>query len=121
MPLRVEDERKDQSGDSSDRGLCQLENRRRDLDVEFRGDGGLAGQVTRTESGAVSSRQAKIDPQVQKCDDESRTKQLPSQGQECPEDAGVAELLHPEPLLYQAGDDGQEGNEDDRYKNEEFQ
>src|SRR5664279_1954678 len=50
--------------------------------------------------------QAKIDPEVQKCDNECHAKQLPPQGQERPEDAGVTELPHPQPLLYQAGDEG---------------
>ena len=48
-------------------------------------------------------------------------KQLPPYGQECPEYAGVAELPHPQLLLYQAGDDGQESDEYDRCKNDEFQ
>ena len=66
IPLRIEDERKEQSADSSDRAHGQFQNRGRDPDAEFRGNGRLACQITRTESGAVSRRKAKIDPEVQK-------------------------------------------------------
>ena len=101
--------------------MASFKIRGRDLEAEFRSNGRLACQLTRAESGAVSRRKAKIDPQVQKCDNESRAKQPPPHGQECPEDAGVAELPHPQPLLYQAGDAGQESDEDDRCDNDEFQ
>ena len=83
----------------------------------FAASGRLAGQSTRAESGAVSRRKAKIDPEVQKRDNESRAKQFPPHGQECPEDAGVAELPHPEPFLYPAGDERQDSDERDRSNN----
>ena len=60
----------------------------------------LARQITRTESGTVSRRKAKIDPEVEKRDNESHAKQLPPHGEECPEDAAVADLPHPQPFLY---------------------
>ena len=87
----------------------------------FCSNGRLACQTNRAESGAVSRRKAKIDPEVQKRDNESPAKQLPPQGPECPEDAAVAELPHPQPLLYPAGDDRQESDEYDRCNHDKFQ
>ena len=50
-------------------------------------------------------------------DNESHAKQLPPHREECPEDAGVADLPHPEPLLYHAGDERQDSDERDRSDN----
>jgi hypothetical protein len=115
--LCIEDERKDQTGETSDRAHGQFQNRGRDLDAEFGGNGRLAYQISRTESGAVSRRKAKIDPDVQQRDNKSRAKQFPPYRQECPEDAGVAELPHPQPFLYPVGDERENSDDRDRSNN----
>ena len=91
-----------------------------DLDAEFGGKGGLACQTAQTESAAVSRGNAKIDPDVQRHDHESRAKQPPPNGEEGPEYAAIAEFPHPEPFLYPASEkreDGDQGNNRDRSGN----
>ena len=68
-----------------------------------------------------SRRKTKIDPKVQKYDNESRAKQFPTYGQQRPEEAAVAELPHPQCLLYHAGYDRQESDGYDRRNKNEFQ
>ncbi len=95
--------------------------RGRDLDADLRSSGRPAFPATLAKSGEVSRRKAKIDPEVRKRDKERKAKQLQPYGQKCPEYAGVAELAHPQLLLYPAGDDSQERDEYDCCKNDEFQ
>ena len=49
IPLRIEDDRKDQTGESSDRAHGQFQDRGRYPDAEFGGKGRLAHQITRSE------------------------------------------------------------------------
>ncbi len=95
----------------------QFQNCGRDFGAESRGKGRLASRTTSTKTRAVFRRNAKIDPQVQKGGNESRTEQSPPHGEECPEDAGIVELPHPQPFLYPARDERQDSDDRDRSNN----
>ena len=99
--------------------IASFQNRGRDLDAESRGNGRLAVQTTDSESAAVFHRKAKIHPEVQSCDHESRAKQSPLDGEECPEDADVVQLPHPQPFLNPARDERQD--RDDQYRSDKRQ
>src|SRR5579872_2985158 len=120
IPLRIEDDRKDQSDDGSDHARGQFQNRGRHLDAEFRGKRRLAGHSVCAESSAVFRCETKIKREVQERESKSPAKQFPPDGQECPEDSGVAELPHPEPFLYPAGDERQDTDEQDRSDDDDF-
>ena len=79
---------KNRAGDSSDRAHGQFQNRGRDLDAEFRGNGRIRPlNYPHWKAAPFLRRKTKIDPEVQKRDNECRAKQLPPHGEECPEDA----------------------------------
>src|SRR5580704_9270185 len=113
IPFGVEANRKEQGDAGTDEEDGELQKPRRKIDAGLRDRIG-SGQKGRppcptisAESGAVPDGLTKIEPQVQKGEDESRAKHRPLNRQKRPEDAGVVELPHPQPFLYIAGDDSQ--------------
>jgi hypothetical protein len=93
IPLGVETNRKEQGDGSAGQDNGQLQKPGRKIDT------GLRDWTVLAQSGAVSNSLTEIDPQVQKGEDESRTKHRPLNRQKRPEDAGVVELPHPQPFL----------------------
>ena len=97
--FRLELTAKNRAATNGHRSHSPFHNRARDLDAESCGNGRLAGQTTNSESGAIFHSKVKIDPEVQKRDNESLAKQSPPRGKECPKDAGVIDLPRPQPFL----------------------
>ena len=71
--------------------------------------------------GAVSLSKAKIDSQIKKGDDKGSDEQFPPTRPNSPEDAGIADLSHPKPFLYPAGDDSHESDKQDYCGDDGFQ
>src|SRR5580700_8203410 len=89
VPLGIKTKRKEQGDAATDQNNHQLQKSGRKIDA------GLRGWTDLAEGGAVSGSLTKVDPQVQKGEDESRAKHRPLNRQQRPEDAGVVELPHP--------------------------
>src|SRR5271168_4670174 len=105
IPLGVETSGKEQGNGGTGQDNGQLQKPGRKIDA------GLRDWTVAAESSAVSNSLTEIDPEVEKGEDEGRTKHRPLNRQKGPEDAGVVELPHPQPFLHIAGDDPNDDDE----------